>query len=52
MRGMRIEMYPAEMLREDGMAVDQQSCTQSWSIRYQCSIRDSYRLRGRRGTPA
>lgn len=45
-RGKWIRMYPAELLTEDGEGVDQASCTQSWSDRYQCAIMDSYRMKG------
>lgn len=45
-RGKWIRMYPAELLNEKGTGVDQRSCTQSWNERYQCVIRDSYRMKG------
>jgi alpha-L-rhamnosidase len=45
-RGNIIQMYPAEMLNEDETGVDQASCTQSWSDRYNCSITTSYTVRG------
>ena len=45
-RGRRITMDPAEILLPDSSGVDQRSCTQSWSERYDCVIRDSYRIRG------
>lgn len=46
MRGQWITMDPAELLLPDNSGVDQRSCTQSWSERYGCVIRDSYRLSG------
>lgn len=46
MRGRQITMDPAEILLPDGSGVDQRSCTQSWSEKYACVIRDSYRVRG------
>ncbi len=46
MRGMWIKMYPAELLNEDKEGVNQASCTQSWSERFQCAIIDSYRIKG------
>lgn len=46
MRGRWIYLYPAEVCKEDGSGVDQQSCTQSWNERYDCEIRDSYRIAG------
>ena len=46
MRGRWIRLYPAELLKADGSGVDQASCTQSWNGRYQCVIRDSYRIKG------
>lgn len=46
MRGMQITMDPAEILLPDSSGVDQRSCTQSWSEKYECVIRDSYRIRG------
>ncbi len=47
MRGQWIKMYPAELLKTDGSGVNQASCTQSWSERFQCVIQDAYRIRGR-----
>ena len=46
MKGDWVRIYPAELLREDGQGVDQQSCTQSWSERYHCKIELSYRIQG------
>jgi alpha-L-rhamnosidase len=45
-RGKVIQMYPAEILNEAGTGVDQASCTQSWSDKYNCSIVNSYTVRG------
>lgn len=45
-RGQWIRIYPAEVLNDEGTGVDQRSCTQSWSRRYNCVIRDSYRIKG------
>lgn len=45
-RGKWIRMYPAELLTEDKEHVDQASCTQSWNEWYQCSIVNSYRMKG------
>lgn len=56
-RGMWIKMYPAELVKTDGICsqtkadcligtVDQSSCTQSWNERYQCVIMDSYCIKG------
>ena len=47
-RGIWIKMYPAELLKTDYpiSGVDQSSCTQSWSERYQCVIKDSYCIKG------
>ncbi|MDQ0062258.1 family 78 glycoside hydrolase catalytic domain [Paenibacillus harenae] len=45
-RGTVIQMFPAEILNDAGTAVDQSSCTQSWSERYHCSIKNSYTVRG------
>ena len=39
-------MYPAEMINEADNGVDQRSCTQSWSEKFDCVIRDSYRMAG------
>ena len=46
MKGIWIKMYPAELLKEDKEGVNQASCTQSWSERFQCAIVDSYRVKG------
>ena len=46
MRGRWIKMYPAELLNADGSGVNQASCTQSWSERFQCVIQDAYRIKG------
>lgn len=40
--GVRIRMYPAEVLKPDGSGVDQASCTQSCDSLYQCRVMDSY----------
>ena len=40
-RGNWISMYPAEMINETDNGVDQRSCTQSWSEKFDCVIRDS-----------
>ena len=45
-RGNWISMYPAEMINETDNGVDQRSCTQSWSEKFDCVIRDSYRMAG------
>ncbi|OCT15088.1 hypothetical protein A8709_13325 [Paenibacillus pectinilyticus] len=45
-RGTVIEMYPAEILNEEKSSVDQSSCTQSWSKKYHCSIKNSYTVKG------
>lgn len=45
-RGNWIYLYPAEMTNETGDGVDQRSCTQSWSEKFDCVIRDSYRMTG------
>lgn len=45
-RGDWIYLYPAEMINETGDGVDQRSCTQSWSEKFDCVIRDSYRMTG------
>lgn len=45
-RGQWIYLYPAETLNEEKTKVDQRSCTQSWSERFDCVIRDSYRIKG------
>ena len=45
-RGNWISMYPAEMINEADNGVDQRSCTQSWSEKFDCVIRDSYRMAG------
>lgn len=46
MKGIWIKMYPAELLKDDKEGVNQASCTQSWSERFQCAIVDSYRVKG------
>lgn len=46
MRGQWIKMYPAELLNTDGSGVNQASCTQSWSERFQCVIQNAYRIKG------
>ena len=45
-RGKRVEIFPAEILREDNTGVDQSTCTQSWNQKYHCCIKDSYVIRG------
>lgn len=44
--GIKIQMYPAEVLNDSKTAVDQSSCSQSWTTRYHCSIQDSYTIKG------
>lgn len=45
-RGSIIRMDPAEMLNEAGTGVDQASCTQSESKKYNCSITNRYTVKG------
>ncbi|MGO4538003.1 family 78 glycoside hydrolase catalytic domain [Paenibacillus sp. 2TAB19] len=44
--GTVISMYPAEMLNAEGTGVDQASCTQSESKKYNCSITNRYTVKG------
>jgi alpha-L-rhamnosidase len=44
--GTKIQMYPAEELNDLGTSVDQSSCSQSWTKKYNCSIQDSYIVKG------
>lgn len=45
-RGTVISMYPAELLNVEGTGVDQASCTQSESKKYNCSITNRYTVKG------
>lgn len=46
-RGTKIELFPAEVLKEDGSGVDQASVTQSCNTLFSCFVKDSYKISGK-----